>query len=301
VRVGKECIILKTKGMNITEDSKALTLYLKEISKIPMLSPEEEIDLASKVRRGDKKSLDRLVEANLRFVVKIAKEYLGMGLPLPDLINEGNIGLMEAAKRFKPEKGFKFISYAVYWIRHFIRQALEKQARLIRLPANKERKLAKIEKALGELFKTLDRFPTADELAKHVDIPKSEIEEILKVSGEHMSLDAPIGNFDERPLSNLIPDQPYHDLEQEIRVIDLRESIERTLKTLSSQEEGVIRYRFGLGADDPLTLEEIGRRMGLTRERIRQIQEKAISQLRQPSRSEDLIWFVKSDVPLRRD
>lgn len=287
--------------MSISEDSKALTLYLKEISKIPMLNPKEEIKLATQVQRGDKKSLDRMVEGNLRFVVKISKEYLGMGLPLPDLINEGNIGLIEAAKRFRPEKGFKFISYAVYWIRHFIRQALEKQVRLIRLPANKERKLSKIERAFSELFKSLDRPPTTDEVTEKVDMSKEEVEGILKVSGEHLSLDAPVGNHDERPLANRIPDQPYNDYEYENKITDLRESIEKTLKTLSSQEEGVIRYRFGLGADDPLTLEEIGRRMGLTRERIRQIQEKAIGQLKHPSLSKELIWFVESDVTQKRN
>ena len=287
--------------MSISEDSKALTLYLKEISKIPMLNPKEEIKLATKVQRGDKKSLDRMVEGNLRFVVKISKEYLGMGLPLPDLINEGNIGLIEAAKRFRPEKGFKFISYAVYWIRHFIRQALEKQVRLIRLPANKERKLSKIERAFSELFKSLDRPPTTKEVTEKVDMSKEEIEEILKVSGEHLSLDAPVGNYDERPLANRIPDQPYNDYEYENKITDLRESIEKTLKTLTSQEEGVIRYRFGLGADDPLTLEEIGRRMGLTRERIRQIQEKAIGQLKHPNLSKELIWFVESDATPKRN
>ena len=287
--------------MSSNEYSKVLILYLKEINKIPMLSPEDEGKLASKVQQGAKESLDQLVEANLRFVVKIAKGYLGIGLPLCDLINEGNIGLIEGAKRFRPEKGFRFVSYAVYWIRSSIHRALENQARLIRLPANKEQKLARIKRAFIELFKSLDRSPATDEVAEKIDIPKEEIEEILKVSGDHLSLDAPVTNHDDRPLTNRVADQLYQDFEQETKIMDLRESIDKTLKTLSYQEEKVIRYRFGLGTDDPLPFAEIGKRMGLTRERIRQIQEKAIGQLKHPKRSEKLIWFVESDALPKRN
>lgn len=260
-------------------DKNALKAYLREIGKIQLLTAEEENSLARSVREGDQKALNRLVEANLRFVVQIAKEYQGRGLPLSDLIDEGNMGLIKAAKRFDPDRGVKFISYAIWWIRQSIRQAIREQSRLVRLPAHKERELSRIEKKYVEMTQSLGRPPTVNEVAYETERPSEEISQILRVAGRHISLSLPI-NEDNSSLNDVIQDPRYLDMSRRMMLESMRRSIEEGLKALSSQEEKVIRFRYGLEDGEPLTLEEVGRRLGITRERVRQIEWKAIRQLK---------------------
>jgi RNA polymerase primary sigma factor len=268
------------KEMDVLENKSALKLYLKEISSIPLLKPEEEIKLARRIKKGDNKALNKLVESNLRFVVQVAKGYQGKGLPLSDLINEGNMGLIKAAKRFNPDKGVKFISYAIWWIRQTMRQSLREQARMIRLPANKERYLTKVEKAFFNLSQELERQPTVDEIAGEIKGSAEDVENILEMSGECLSLDATLGE-DDVSLRDMVPGTDYQKLSRKMLMENLRANIERMMSVLSSQEEKVIRFRYGLEGGEPMTLEEIGKRLGVTRERVRQIEGKAIKQLRQ--------------------
>jgi len=268
------------KEMDVSGNKSALKLYLKEISSIPLLKPEEEIKLARRIKKGDKKALNKLVESNLRFVVQVAKGYQGKGLPLSDLINEGNMGLIKAAKRFNPDKGVKFISYAIWWIRQTMRQSLREQARMIRLPANKERYLTKVEKAFFNLSQELERQPTVDEIAGEIKGSAEDVENILEMSGECLSLDATL-NEDDVSLRDMVPGTDYQKLSRKMLMENLRANIERMMGVLSSQEEKVIRFRYGLEGGEPMTLEEIGKRLGVTRERVRQIEGKAIKQLRQ--------------------
>ena len=268
------------KEMKIFENKGALKLYLKEISSIPLLKREEEKKLARRMKRGDKKALNKMVESNLRFVVQVAKSYQGKGLPLLDLINEGNMGLIKAAKRFNPEMGVKFISYAIWWIRQTIRQSLREQARTIRLPANKERYLTKVEKAFFKLSQELERLPTADEIAQEVSGSTKDVEKILEMSGDCLSLDTAL-NDDDGSLGDMVPGTDFQRLSRKMVIESLRANIEQIVDVLSSQEEKVIKFRYGLEGGDPMTLEEIGKRLGVTRERVRQIEGKAIKQLRE--------------------
>jgi RNA polymerase primary sigma factor len=273
-------------------ENQSLDKYLQEIGKINLLTPEQEIELAVRIRKGEQAALEHLAKANLRFVVSVAKQYQNQGLSLGDLINEGNLGLLKAAKRFDETRGFKFISYAVWWIRQSILQALAEQSRIVRLPLNRVGALNKIGKAYSNLEQEFEREPSADELAKELDMDASEVADTLKISGRHVSMDAPFTQGEENSLldvmqSDLQP-SPDHLLMDE----SLKEEIERALSTLSEREAEVIKLYFGLDKENSLTLEEIGERFNLTRERVRQIKEKAIRRLRHTSRSKNLKAYL---------
>lgn len=273
-------------------ENQSLDKYLQEIGKIDLLTPEQEVELAIRIRRGEQIALEQLAKANLRFVVSVAKQYQNQGLSLGDLINEGNLGLLKAAKRFDETRGFKFISYAVWWIRQSILQALAEQARIVRLPLNRVGALNKIGKAYSNLEQEFEREPSADELAKELDMDAAEIADTLKISGRHISMDAPFSQGEENSLLDVIESDlqpsPDHLLMDE----SLKAEIERALSTLSEREAEVIKLYFGLDTENSLTLEEIGERFNLTRERVRQIKEKAIRRLRHTSRSKNLKAYL---------
>lgn len=272
-------------------ESQSLDKYLQEIGKVDLLTPEEEIDLARRIKKGDEKALERLVKANLRFVVSVAKQYQNQGLSLGDLINEGNLGLIKAGKRFDETRGFKFISYAVWWIRQSILQALAEQSRIVRLPLNRVGALNKIGKKFSELEQEFEREPTAAELAEQLDMSLFEVAETLKISGRHLSVDAPFAQGeDNRLLDVLHNDQPPPDFS--LMTESLRIEVRRALNTLSEREATVLRKYFGIDTEHPLTLEEIGEEFGLTRERVRQIKEKAIRRLRHASRNKALRAYL---------
>ncbi len=272
-------------------ESQSLDKYLQEIGKVDLLTPEEEIDLARRIKKGDEKALERLVKANLRFVVSVAKQYQNQGLSLGDLINEGNLGLIKAGKRFDETRGFKFISYAVWWIRQSILQALAEQSRIVRLPLNRVGALNKIGKKFSELEQEFEREPTAAELAEQLDMSLFEVAETLKISGRHLSVDAPFAQGeDNRLLDVLHNDQPPPDFS--LMTESLKIEVRRALNTLSEREATVLRKYFGIDTEHPLTLEEIGEEFGLTRERVRQIKEKAIRRLRHASRNKALRAYL---------
>lgn len=272
-------------------DSSSLEKYLQEVSKEEMISPDEEVELAQRIRKGDRVALEKLTRANLRFVISVAKQYQFQGLSLPDLINEGNLGLIKAAERFDETKGFKFISYAVWWIRQSILQAIAEQSRVIRLPLNKVGSLNKLHKAYALLEQQNDRTPTADELAEFVDLPKDKIESTLQLSGKPLSVDAPFQDGEEGSLLDVMenPDaqQTDHTLESE----SLSKEIERTLNILSEKEKLVLKRFYGIGSQE-MSLEEIGEELNLTRERVRQIKEKAIRRLRHSSKNKLLRKYL---------
>jgi len=272
--------------------NQSLDRYLHEIGQVPLLTPEEEIKLARRIRKGDQEALEKLCKANLRFVVSVAKQYQNQGLSLSDLINEGNLGLIKAATRFDETRGFKFISYAVWWIRQSILQALAEQSRVVRLPLNRVGTLNKIGKAFSTLEQRFEREPSPQEIAEALEISPLEVSDTLKISGRHVSLDAPFNPEEENRLLDIIEnyEQPAPDssLMEESRRID----VERALSTLPNREAEVIRLYFGINTDRPLTLEEIGERFQLTRERVRQIKEKAIRRLRHTSRSASLRSYL---------
>ena len=273
-------------------ESQSLDKYLQEIGKVDLLSPQEEIDLARRIKKGDQKALEKLTKANLRFVVSVAKQYQNQGLSLGDLINEGNLGLIKAAKRFDETRGFKLISYAVWWIRQSILQALAEQSRIVRLPLNRVGALNKIGKAFSTLEQEFEREPSASELAEELDMSLFEVSDTLKISGRHLSMDAPFAQGEDNRLLDVIQDnrQPAPDsglLEQ-----SLKEEVKRALATLSERESQVIKLYFGLDSEHSLTLEEIGEKFNLTRERVRQIKEKAIRRLRHASRSKALRAYL---------
>jgi RNA polymerase primary sigma factor len=273
-------------------ESQSLDKYLQEIGKVELLVPQEEIDLARRIKKGDQKALEKLTKANLRFVVSVAKQYQNQGLSLGDLINEGNLGLIKAAKRFDETRGFKFISYAVWWIRQSILQALAEQSRIVRLPLNRVGALNKIGKAFSTLEQEFEREPSASELAEELDMSLFEVSDTLKISGRHLSMDAPFAQGEDNRLLDVIQDnrQPTPDsglLEQ-----SLKEEVKRALATLSEREAQVIKLYFGLDSEHSLTLEEIGEKFNLTRERVRQIKEKAIRRLRHASRSKALRAYL---------
>ena len=270
----------------------SLDRYLQEISNVPLLTPEEEISCAKKIKEGNHDAIDMLIKANLRFVVSIAKQYQSQGLSLGDLINAGNLGLLRAATRFDVTRGFKFISYAVWWIRQSILQALAEQSRIVRLPLNRIGVLSKIEKIFGELEQTYQREPSTDEIAEELNMPASEVVEALNFSSNHFSLDAPFTADDENKLLDLLEDKDSMSPESKLIRESMLIEINRTLESLSQREAQVVRLYFGIGEDHPLTLEEIGDRFQLTRERVRQIKEKAIRRLRHASRSKSLRAYL---------
>jgi RNA polymerase primary sigma factor len=283
---------LKITKQFTNRESQSLDKYLQEIGKVDLLSPDEEIELAIRIKKNDQIALEKLVKANLRFVVSVAKQYQNQGLSLGDLINEGNLGLIKAAKRFDETRGFKFISYAVWWIRQSILQALAEQSRIVRLPLNRVGALNKIGRAYSNLEQEFEREPNAHELAQELDMDISEVSDTLKISGRHVSMDAPFTQGEENRLLDILEndDQPSPDFT--LMSESLKSEIERALSTLSEREAEVIKLYFGLNKEHSLTLEEIGEKFNLTRERVRQIKEKAIRRLRHASRSKNLRAYL---------
>ena len=273
-------------------ESQSLDKYLQEIGKVSLLTPDQEIELALGIKRGEQHSLETLTKANLRFVVSVAKQYQNQGLSLGDLINEGNLGLIKAAKRFDETRGFKFISYAVWWIRQSILQALAEQSRIVRLPLNRVGALNKIGKAYSNLEQEFEREPSADELAQELKMDVSEVSDAMKISSRHVSMDAPFTSGEENRLLDIIEDDQQPAPDETLMTESLKTEIERALATLSDREAEVISLYFGLNKEHSLTLEEIGERFNLTRERVRQIKEKAIRRLRHASRSKNLRAYL---------
>ena len=272
-------------------ESASLDKYLQEIGREELVSPEEEVELAQRIRKGDKEALEKLTRANLRFVVSVAKQYQNQGLSLPDLINEGNLGLIKAAEKFDETRGFKFISYAVWWIRQSILQALAEQSRIVRLPLNQVGSLNKINKALGKFEQEFERQPSNDELAEMIDIPREKISDTLRVSGRHVSVDAPFVEGEDNSLLDVLPNDDSPSADKGLVNESLNIEIERALSTLTDREREIVKSFFGIGCQE-MTLEEIGERFGLTRERVRQIKEKAIRRLKLPSRSKLLKGYL---------
>ncbi|MFM2207138.1 MAG: polymerase sigma factor RpoD [Bacteroidota bacterium] len=266
-------------------ESQSLEKYLQEIGREELITAEEEVRLARLIKQGDQNALDRLTKANLRFVVSVSKQYQNQGLSLPDLINEGNLGLIKAAKRFDETRGFKFISYAVWWIRQSILQALAEQSRIVRLPLNQVGSLNKIAKAYSKLEQEYEREPSPEELAKVLDLPTEKISDTMRVSGKHVSMDAPFVQGEDNSLIDVIENQDSPRADSTLMNESLQKEIDRSLSTLTEREREVIRLFFGIGMAHGLTLEEIGAKFDLTRERVRQIKEKAIRRLRHKSRS----------------
>ncbi len=279
-------------GGNRAKTDQSLERYLQEISEVPLLSPSQEIELAKRIKRGDEDALERLTKANLRFVVSVAKQYQNQGLSLGDLINEGNLGLIKAASRFDETRGFKFISYAVWWIRQSILQALAEQSRVVRLPLNRVGALNKIGKALSALEQEFEREPSAFEIADKVEMTAFEVTDTLKISGKHVSLDAPFNQDEESRLLDVLENDEMPSPDNFLMNESLKIEVERALETLTEREAEVIKLYFGLGREHPMTLEEIGEMFKLTRERVRQIKEKAIKRLRHASRSRPLRSYL---------
>jgi RNA polymerase primary sigma factor len=272
-------------------ESASLDKYLQEIGREELITIEEEVDLAQRIRKGDKEALEKLTRANLRFVVSVAKQYQNQGLSLPDLINEGNLGLIKAAEKFDETRGFKFISYAVWWIRQSILQALAEQSRIVRLPLNQVGSLNKINKAFSRFEQEFERTPSPDELANILELPKEKVSDTLRVSGRHVSVDAPFSDGEENSLLDILINNDSPNADKSLLNESLGKEIERSLATLTERERDIVRYFFGIGVQD-MTLEEIGDRFGLTRERVRQIKEKAIRRLRHTSRSKLLKSYL---------
>jgi RNA polymerase primary sigma factor len=274
------------------DEDRSLDLYLREIGETPLITADQEVELAKKIKLGDQASLEKLTKANLRFVVSVAKQYQNQGLSLADLINEGNIGLIKAAKRFDETRGFKFISYAVWWIRQAILQALAEQSRIVRLPLNRVGTLHKIGKISSSLEQEYGREPSPDEIAKELALSAVEVSDTLKISNSHLSLDAPFSVSEDNSLMDVLEDEFQPAPDEALLTESLKLEIERALDTLSPREAEVINLYFGLSQEKALTLEEIGARFSLTRERVRQIKEKAIRRLRHASRSKSLRAYL---------
>jgi RNA polymerase primary sigma factor len=270
----------------------SLDKYLQEIGRLEMITPEEEVQLAQKIKQGDQKALEKLTKANLRFVVSVAKQYQNQGMSLPDLINEGNVGLIKAAQRFDETRGFKFISYAVWWIRQSILQALAEQSRIVRLPLNKIGSLNKINKEYARLEQEFERTPNHEEVAEALDLTDAEVRESLRNSSKHTSMDAPIDNDGENTMYDFMKSEDNQTPESELMYESLKTEIERALSTLSQKEKDIIEMFYGLAGYSPMTLDEIGEKFDLTRERVRQIKEKAIKRLRHTSRSKILKSYL---------
>src|SRR5436189_4712644 len=275
-----------------SRENQSTDIYLKEISKTTPLTVSQEIDCAKRIKKGDKRALDKLTKANLRFVVSVAKQYQNQGLSLPDLINEGNLGLIKAAKRFDETRGFKFISYAVWWIRQSILQALAEQSRIVRLPLNQVGSLNKISKAYSKLEQEFEREPSSEELSKILDLPSEKIADTMRVSGKHVSMDAPFVQGEDNSLLDVLENSDSPRADSLLMNESLQKEIDRSLSTLTEREREVIRLFFGIGMNHGLTLEEIGAKFDLTRERVRQIKEKAIRRLRHKSRSKLLKAYL---------
>lgn len=273
-------------------ESQSLDRYLQEIGKVDLLSPDEEILLAVQIRKDDPHALERLVKSNLRFVVSVAKQYQNQGLSLGDLINEGNLGLIKAAKRFDETRGFKFISYAVWWIRQSILQALAEQSRIVRLPLNRVGALNKIGRAYSNLEQEFEREPNPNEIAAELDMDIAEIADALRIGGRAVSMDAPVMQGEENRLLDIIENESQPTPDYNLMSESLKREIERVLSTLTEREAEVVKLYFGLNMEHPLTLEEIGEKFCLTRERVRQIKEKAIRRLRHASRSKNLRAYL---------
>lgn len=274
-------------------ESQSLEKYLQEIGKVDLLTPEEEVELAKRIKQGDQVALEKLTKANLRFVVSVTKQYQNQGLSLSDLINEGNLGLIKAAQRFDETRGFKFISYAVWWIRQSILQALAEQSRIVRLPLNKVGSLNKINKAFSELEQEYEREPSPEELADMLEIPTEEVETTLGVAARHVSMDAPFVEGEDNSLLDVLENGGTPGTDQELEYNEsLRREIERSLSTLTDRQCDVIKLYFGIGVEHPMSLEDIGEKFGLTRERVRQIKDKAINKLRSANRSKLLKHYL---------
>jgi len=272
-------------------ESASLDKYLQEIGREELISVEEEVDLAQRIKKGDHEALEKLTRANLRFVVSVAKQYQNQGLTLPDLINEGNLGLIKAAEKFDETRGFKFISYAVWWIRQSILQALAEQSRIVRLPLNQVGSLNKINKAFSRFEQEFERAPSPEELADALELPKEKVSDKMRVSGRHVSVDAPFVDGEDNSLLDVLPNNDSPNADNTLLNESLIKEIERALATLTERERDIIRLFFGIGIQE-MTLEEIGEKFGLTRERVRQIKEKAIRRLRHTSRSKLLKSYL---------
>ena len=272
-------------------ESASLDKYLQEIGKEDLITVEEEVELAQRIRKGDQEALEKLTKANLRFVVSVAKQYQNQGLSLPDLINEGNLGLIKAAEKFDETRGFKFISYAVWWIRQSSLQALAEQSRIVRLPLNQVGSLNKINKAFARFEQEHERVPSPEELAQELELPREKVTDTLRVAGRHISVDAPFADGEDNSLLDVLvnPDSPNAD--RGLINESLATEVDRALETLTERERDIIRYFFGIGCSE-MTLEEIGEKFDLTRERVRQIKEKAIRRLRHSSRSKLLKSYL---------
>ena len=281
----------KSSGIS-TRESESLVRYLHEIGKEKLITPDDEVRLAKEIQKGSQRALEDLTKANLRFVVSVAKQYQNQGLSLGDLINEGNLGLIKAAKRFDETRGFKFISYAVWWIRQSILQALAEQSRIVRLPLNRVGALNKIGKELSKLEQEYERLPSAHELAESLEMTVGEVADTLKISGRHLSMDAPFAQGEDNRLLDVLENEEIPNPDFELMGESLKVEIERALSKLTKREAEVIRLYFGIGREHSLTLEEIGERFDLTRERVRQIKEKALRKLRHHNRSAALRVYL---------
>ena len=272
-------------------ESASLDKYLQEIGKEELISVEEEVELAQRIKKGDKEALEKLTKANLRFVVSVAQQYQNQGLSLPDLINEGNLGLIKAAEKFDETRGFKFISYAVWWIRQSILQALAEQSRIVRLPLNQVGSLNKINKAFARFEQEHERTPSAEELANELELPKEKVTDTLRVAGRHISVDAPFADGEDNSLLDVLVNADSPNADRGLINESLATEVDRALEILTEREQDIIRYFFGIGCSE-MTLEEIGEKFDLTRERVRQIKEKAIRKLRQSTRSSILRSYL---------
>lgn len=277
---------LKIAKQVTNRESKSLDKYLQDISKIDLITAEEEVELAQKIKNGNQRALETLVNANLRFVVSVAKQYQNQGLTLPDLINEGNFGLVKAAQRFDETRGFKFISYAVWWIRQSILQALAEQSRVVRLPLNKIGSINKINKTFSYLEQAHQRPPSAEEIAEELEMTVAEVKQSLKNSGKHISMDAPFEDGEDSNLYDVISTSETPMPDTDLINESIREEISRVLATLSEREADVVRLYYGIGESSTMTLDEIGNTFDLTRERVRQIREKAIRKLRKSAKND---------------
>lgn len=272
---------LKISKSITNRESESLEKYLQEIGKVELITPEEEVKLARQIKQGDKKALDKLTKANLRFVVSVAKQYQNQGLTLPDLINEGNLGLIKAAQRFDETRGFKFISYAVWWIRQSIMQALAEQARIVRLPLNRVGLTNRISRAYSQLEQEYERAPTAEELATLLDVEIEEVSATLGMSSRHVSMDSPLSEGEEGTLIDVLENANAESADIQIAFKDsLKQEIQRSLSLLTPRQKEVICYFYGIGVDEPVSLEDLGQRYKLTRERVRQIKDKALEKLK---------------------
>ncbi len=283
---------LKITKQVTNRETASLDKYLQEIGKVDLITAEEEVELARRIKQGDRAALEKLTKANLRFVVSVSKQYQNQGLSLPDLINEGNLGLIKAAQRFDETRGFKFISYAVWWIRQSILQALAEQSRIVRLPLNKIGSINKINKASARLEQSFEREPNSEEIASELEMTEGEVKESMRNAGRHVSMDAPLIQDEDNTMYDVLRSEEATTPETGLLYESLRKEIDRAIQTLTQREADVVKLYFGLNAGHPMTLEEIGEKFDLTRERVRQIKEKAIRRLKHTSRSKILKSYL---------